>query len=210
MTAMIRPPEDVVAATFEPEFSELVLRLLKGVCYRAADEQMWQGLRRLEQRIARYVGVLGLALHIDDSEGFARLAPVAATGDSSAVSDLLPHAWVSWPLGLLLALMRKALAAFDSAGEDERLVLDRAELIALLRPFLSDAGDRDFDELMRQASAHGFLRRLPRPGAPPSYEVRRILGALVDVRWLSAFDERLHARLGHGAESRDATSEPAS
>jgi hypothetical protein len=198
----------VDAAPAQPDLSALVVTLLKGVIYRDEDERLWAGLVSLQPRVRDYVAVLGLDLVLDEAEGYAFLKsrPDPADGeDGPRPPRLVARRPLSFPVSLLLALLRKKLAEFDAGGGPDgtgsRLVLTRDEMAELLRVFLPESINEV--RLVDQIEAHinkavdlGFLRRLKAAGgaaAPPSYEVRRILKAFVDAQWLADFDARLAA-----------------
>lgn len=107
---------------------------------------------------------------------------------------------LSYPVSLLLALLRKRLAEHDASGGDPRLILTRDDIAELVRLFLPESGDevRFLDRL----DAHigrvvdlGFLRRLR--GQKDHYEVQRILAAFVDAQWLDEFEQRLARYRAH-------------
>jgi len=122
---------------------------------------------------------------------------------------------LSFPVSLLLALLRKKLAEFDAGGghegEGSRLVLSRDDLVELVRVFLPDSSNeaRPIDRIethINKVVELGFLRRLKTTSGPPSFEVRRILKAYVDAQWLSELDARLadySAQLAGNAGSAD-------
>lgn len=121
---------------------------------------------------------------------------------------------LSFPVSLLLALLRKKLAEFDASGGDTRLVLSRDEMVELVRVFLPDSSNEA--RLIDQIETHlnkivqlGFLRRMNSPPASSAtavFEVRRILKAFVDAQWLVDFDTQLTAyqrHLGAGTADHD-------
>jgi hypothetical protein len=120
-----------VAATSTPEspdLSALVIPLLKGVLYQEADAGQWNALLTLQARVRDYVAVLDLELVLDEAEGYAflRARPEpeeGAAGPAAAAGRRRP---LSFPVSLLLALLRKKLAEFDASGGDTRLVFWRA------------------------------------------------------------------------------------
>jgi hypothetical protein len=144
---------------------------------------------------------MGLDLVLDEAEGYAFLK--SRSQSAAAASDGLPRLIarrpLSFPVSLLLALLRKKLAEFDAAGADTRLVLSRDEIVDLVRVFLPEGSNEA--KLIDQVETHinkiielGLLRRLkPQPHQPAVVEVRRILKAFVDAQWLSEFDQRLEA-----------------
>jgi hypothetical protein len=140
---------------------------------------------------------------LDEAEGYAFLKS-RPDADEAEGAPRLPRLVVrrplSYPVSLMLALLRKRLAEFDAGGGDTRLVLAREDIAELMRVFLPEGPNEA--RLMDQVDATitkvvdlGFLRRL-KPAAssaqdPGRYEVRRILKAFVDAQWLADFDTRL-------------------
>ena len=194
------PPEDAPAATYD--LSTLVIPLLKGVLYQETDPAAWNALLSLQPRVRDYVAVLGLDLHLDEAEGYAFLRSRPEPDDEDGATRLprlVARRPLSFPVSLLLALLRKKLAEFDASGGDTRLVLSRDEVAELIRVFLP-AGSNEarlidqVDTHLNKAAELGFVRRLKtQPGQPPTIEVRRILKSFVDAQWLADFDARLAA-----------------
>jgi hypothetical protein len=200
------------------DLSMLAITLLKGVIYREGDERLWAALPNLQARVRDYVSVLGLELVLDESEGYAFLRSRSEQTEDDAAPKLprlIARRPISFPVSLLLALLRKKLAEFDAGSGDTRLVLSREDIVELLRVFLPDSSNEA--KLIDQIETHinkivelGFLRRLKTASIPASYEVRRILKAFVDAQWLSEFDTRLaayRAQLAGAATSGNAVDE---
>jgi hypothetical protein len=183
------------------DLSTLAITLLKGVIYREGDERLWGALLDLQARVRDYVSVLGLELVLDEAEGYAFLRSRPEQAEDGAAPKpprLIARRPISFPVSLLLALLRKKLAEFDAGGGDTRLVLSRDDIVELVRVFLPESSNEA--KLIDQIETHinkivelGFLRRLKVAGGPSSFEVRRILKAFVDAQWLSDFDTRLAA-----------------
>ncbi len=181
------------------DLSTLAVTLLKGVVYREGEERQWGVLLNLQPRVRDFMAVLGLDLVVDEAEGYAFLkSRPEPTQEEAAprLPRLIARRPLSFPVSLLLALLRKKLAEFDAAGSDTRLVLTRDELVELVRVFLPASSNEA--RLADQIETHlnkvvdlGFLKRLKVSGGPPAYEVRRILKAFVDAQWLSDLDARL-------------------
>lgn len=201
------------------ELSALVVPLLKGVVYHDGDASLWNALLNLQARVRDYVAVLGLELVLDEAEGYAflRSRPV---GEDAALKlpRLVARRPLSFPVSLMLALLRKKLAEFDASGGDTRLVLSRDEIVELIRMFLPASSNEA--RLIDQIETHlnrivelGFLRRLKSGAANQArqaaeFEVRRILKAFVDAQWLADFDARLAAyRVQSGAAAGDIADE---
>jgi hypothetical protein len=182
------------------DLSTLAITLLKGVIYREGDERLWGALLDLQTRVREYLAILGLELVLDEAEGYAFLRgkPDCEDGSGSKAPRLVARRPLSFPVSLLLALLRRKLAEFDASGGDTRLVLSRDDLVELVRVFLPDSSNEA--RFVDQIETHinkivdlGFLRRLKATSGPASYEVRRILKAFVDAQWLADFDARLAA-----------------
>jgi len=193
------------AAAPQPDLSTLAISLLKGVIYREGDERLWGSLLSLQARVRDYMAVLGLELVLDEAEGhaFLKSRPEPAEDEAAPrLPRLIARRPLSFPVSLLLALLRKKLAEFDAGGGDTRLVLSREDIVELVRVFLPESSNEA--KLIDQIETHinkvvdlGFLRRLKPAGGsaagPASFEVRRILKAFVDAQWLADFDARLAA-----------------
>ena len=196
--------------TAAPDLSSLVIPLLKGVIYR--DEAtarnntgLWNGLLELQARVRDYVAVLGLELVLDEAEGYAFLRARNREDDETTkkLPRLVARRPLSFPVSLLLALLRKKLAEFDAGGgqdvEGVRLVLSRDDIVELIRVFLPEASNEArlmdrVDTYINKVVELGFLRRMkPVAGQSAAFEVRRILKAFVDAQWLADMDARLAA-----------------
>lgn len=201
MTEQELKPENASVAN---DLSVLLIVLLKGVVYQEGDAGLWNSLLNLQSRVRDYVAVLGLELVLDEAEGYAFLrAPQDADDEGGAkLPRLVARRPLTFPVSLLLALLRKKLAEFDASGGDTRLVLSRDQLVELVRVFLPESGNEA--KLIDQIETHlnkivelGFLRKLKTgAGQPAAFEVRRIIKAFVDAQWLHDFDTRLSAYQG--------------
>ena len=181
-----------------PELSALVVPLLKGVLYQESEAGLWSALLNLQARVRDYVAVLGLELVLDEAEGYAFLRSRIEPDDEAApkLPRLVVRRPLSFPVSLLLALLRKKLAEFDAGGGDTRLILSREQVAELLRVFMPEGSNdaRLIDQVDTQLNKLvelGFVRRLR--GQDGMFEVQRILKAFVDAQWLGEFDVRLAA-----------------
>jgi hypothetical protein len=190
-----------------PELSQLMVHLLKGVLYREDDERQWSCLLRLQARVREQAAVLLLDLVLDEAEGYAFLKSRPDPDESEGaprLPRLVARRSLSYPVSLMLALLRKRMAEFDAGGGDTRLVLSRDEIVELTRVFLPDGTNEarlvdQVDATIGKVVDLGFLRRLKSAAGSGQqtgqdrghYEVRRILKAFVDAQWLAEFDARL-------------------
>ncbi len=198
-------------AEAEPSpLSTAAISLMRGVVDRESSERVWLDVVRLQNQLRDHVGVLGLDLVIDESEGYAYLRSRPDDPDRP-MPRLVPRHRLSFPVSLLLAVLRKALAEFDAGAGEGRLVVTRDRLVDEMRTFrpatTNDAKLVDeVDRSIRKIIDLGFLR--PMPKDPGSFEVRRILKAFIDAQWLGEFDRRLaeYATLAGGGADADAAS----
>lgn len=201
------PQDNPEIRSASADLSPLLIALLKGVIYRdestGAKARQWQDLLGLQHRVRDYVSVLGLTLELDEAEGYAYLRSVdrEAQDPDSQVPRLVARRPLSFPISLLLALLRKKLAEFDAGGQEGgvRLVLSREEIVELVRVFLPETSNEvrlmdRVDTDIKKVVELGFLRRMKSTtGQPAVFEVRRILKSFVDAQWLAEFDARLAA-----------------
>lgn len=191
----------------EPELSSSVISLMKGAVYRDTHDRAWKQLLALQPRVRDYVAVLGLQVVIDEAEGYAFLRQRPADpDDTDPPPRLIPRHALSFHVSLLLALLRKKLAEFDTQGGDRRLILTRDQITEMIRVFLpatsNDARLMDkLDEHITKVAGLGFLR--PVQNAEGSYEVRRILKAFIDGQWLADLDARLAEYTGSLTSGED-------
>lgn len=178
------------------ELSSVVVPLLKGVLYQEDNPGLWGSLLNLQASVRDYVAVLGLELMLDEAEGYAFLRSRQDEDEDgqAAVPRLIARRQLSYPVSLLLALLRKKLAEFDAGGGDTRLILSRDDVVELIRIFLPEGSNEvklidQVDATLNKIAELGFIRRLR--GQGQMIEVRRIIKAFVDAQWLADFDERL-------------------
>lgn len=184
-----------------------MVQLLKGVLYREDNEPQWAGLLRLQSRIREQSDVLLLDLVVDEAEGYAYLKSRPDPDEAEGVIKiprLVARRPLSYPVSLMLVLLRRRLAEFDAGGGGTRLVLSRDEMVEMMRVFLPLGTNEvrlidQVDSTLGKVVELGFLRRLKSPTTstrqttadPAMYEVRRILKAYIDAQWLADFDARL-------------------
>ncbi|MDK6080495.1 DUF4194 domain-containing protein [Massilia varians] len=186
----------------DDRFGPLLVNLFQGVLYREQAAALWQALLDLQARVRDYCAVIGLDLILDEAEGYAYLRQRPRGAEEPELPRLVQRRPLSFPVSLILVLLRKKLAEFDATGGDTRLVVSRADIAEQMRLFLPDTANEA--RLLDRMETHlnkvvelGFLRRLR--GEDAQYEVRRILKAFVDAQWLDDFGKRLDAYASHVA-----------
>lgn len=184
----------------QASLSAVAIPLLKGVLYQDQDANTWRALLQLQSQVRDHMGVLGLELVLDEAEGYAflRARPEEPDAEGPKLPRLVSRRPLSFPVSLLLALLRKRLLEADATGGDTRLVLSLEAIAEQLRLFLPDRANEA--KLLDQMEGHvgkcvelGFLKPLKRKEGQgvEAYEVRRILKAYVDAQWLGELDAHL-------------------
>jgi hypothetical protein len=149
-------------STDRQELSILAINLLKKVLYRDDDGALWQALLDQQAQLRDYFAVLDLELILDEAEGhaFLRARPDHPEASGSKLPRLIARRPLSFPVSLLLALLRRKLAEFDAGSDQTRLILSRSDIADLLRVFLPENSNEA--RLIDQIDAHikivGFLR----------------------------------------------------
>jgi hypothetical protein len=174
-------------------FSVVMITLLKGVVYADENTIFWQNLLTLQGRVRDYVKEIGLELIISEEEGFAWLQTIA-TEETTTLPKLIVKRQLSYPVSLLLALLRRKLAEHDAMSSESRLILGRDEIVEMMRTFIPSGSNEakivdQIDSHLNKVVELGFVRRLRTEHN--KIEVRRILKAFVDAHWLNQFDENL-------------------
>ena len=190
----------------QDDLAPVLIHLLKGIIEREAAPDLWSSLSEQRSSARDYVARLGLDLQIDEVEGFAFLRQRQPSEGEPELPRLVARRQLSYPVSLLLALLRKHLAEHDAKGGDRRLILSTSEIAELVRLFVPETANqakfnqkvsRDLNKIVEL----GFLRRLK--GRDDTFEVRRILIAFIDAQWLAEFDDRLAEYSRHGEAARE-------
>jgi hypothetical protein len=175
------------------ELPAILVGLLKGVVYRDQSPALWRDLLNLEGAARDHFRLLGLEPIIDEAEGYAFLRQLEQddAGQQERLPRLIARRPLSYPVSLLLVLLRKRLAQHDAQGADTRLVLAREQIVDMMRTFLAPGSNeaKIEDQIERhigRVEELGFLRKLS--DDEPLYEVRRILRAFVDADWLAELE----------------------
>lgn len=203
-----------MSAEGSDDLSVVLVHLMRGVVERDGAPQVWLKLIERQSRVRDYVSVIGLELEVDEAEGYAFLRQKPSREGEPELPRLVSRRQLSYPVSLLLALLRKRLAEHDAASSEPRLILSTPEIVDLVRLFQPDTADeaRLDDRVGRDIAKVvelGFLKTLK--GREGTYEVRRILRSFVDAQWLGALNERLaeYAAYDRHKEDRDAPREDA-
>lgn len=186
----------------ENRYGQVLIALMQGVLYREQDTALWQALFELQARVKDHFKLIALDLTLDEAEGYAYLRQRVPGEGEAVLPRLIPRRQLSYPVSLILVLLRKKLIESDSGGGDTRLVLSREQIVEQVRLFLPDTANEA--RLLDRMDAHlnkvvelGFLHRMR--GQEHQFEVRRIVKTFVDAQWLSEVQQRMADYAAHAA-----------
>ncbi len=176
----------------ETATSLAAIALMKGVVYRETHESVWAALNRHRGAVRDHFELIGVEVVLDEVEGYAYLR----SGDEevTGLPRLVHRRSLSYPVSLLLVLLRKRLVELESTTSETRLVLTRDQLVSMMEVFLPDSSNQarlldQLDTTVKKVVDLGFLR--PLKDERDTWEVRRILKAYVDAQTLAEFDAKL-------------------
>lgn len=201
----VEPRENIDTIQPAAELRPVLITLLKGVLYQEQRPELWRDLLALQVPVRDYFQQIGLLLFIDEPEGYAFLKQQPqAEDEKNNLPRLIQRRQLSYPLSLLLVLLRKKLIELDSEGGRTRLILSREQMVEMVMIFLPDSSNEakivdSIDRHINRLCEYGFLRRLK--GDDRRYEVHRIIKALVDADWLDDFNAHLAEYRDHAAAS---------
>ncbi len=194
------------------DLSRIMVTLLKGVMYQEDNPSLWDALLNLQAHVRDYFAVLAMTLWLDEAEGYAYLRSRQDEDETEtdSIPRLVARRPLSYPVSLLLALLRKKLAEFDAGGGETRLILSRDEVVDMIRIFLPPGSNEakqidQVDATLNKITELGFIRRLRGEGR--MIEVRRIIKAFVDAQWLADFEQRLAEYRSQQSQSMESSDE---
>ena len=168
--------------------STAIIKLMRGVVYRDAAEAEWATLQRHPAPVRDHFATIGVEVVVDEQEGYAYLR--SRDDETEPLPRLVNRRTLSYPVSLLLVLLRKRMVEWESTSQEARLILTREQITEMVALFLADTSDqaRQVDRLdatIGKVAELGFLRALR--GQPDVFEVRRVLKAYVDAQALADF-----------------------
>ncbi len=181
------------------ELPGILIPLLKSVIYRDESPEKWQLLMDNQNPVRDYLTVIGLELMVFEDEGFAYLKNTEREDDETP--RLISRRPLSYTVSLLLSQLRRKLAEHDASSGEERLILEKGEIVDLMVTFMSRGVNevqftRKIEAALQKVFELGFIRF---PGnRKDTVEVKRIIKAFIDAQWLNEFDSRMEAYAAYG------------
>ena len=177
------PEQQAVAAA--------IVKLMQGVVYRETHEEIWRTLERDEAAVQDHFAKIGIRAVVDPVEGYAYLKTSEPEEGEEPLPRLIKRRSLTYPVSLLLLLLRKRLAEFEAGGDEGKLVLDHEQISEMLRLFLPDSTNetrvlQQVDQTIGQVVKLGFLSEMKGQHGR-AWEVRRIIKAYIDAETMSDF-----------------------
>lgn len=180
------------------EISTAIIKLMDGVVYREVHEHIWLTLDRHHGAVQDHFAHIGVQVVINELEGFAYLKVLEPSDDVAPLPSLIQRRALTYNVSLLLLLLRKRLAEFEAGGQEGKLVLQRDQLVDMLRVFLAESTNetrvvKQVDNTINQIEKLGFISVVhdKTTNTGKSWEVKRILKAYVDAQTMENFATKL-------------------
>jgi hypothetical protein len=171
-----------------PEISIALTHLLRGPIHAEDQPAAWTTISTFTRQLRDHLDVLGLRLVIDDTEQYAYLRAHDDLPD--AMPRLIRRHTLTFSSSVLLVLLRQQLATAETDGQMPRLILTGDDLVEMLRLYRHD--DLTREQINGEISVLdklGYIRKLR--GHDDTWEVRRIIKAIVTGEWINNFGQAL-------------------
>ncbi len=182
-------------------YAAVIIKLLQGTL--EADDGYWSTLLDYRSAVEEHFESLGLALHLDEVEGYAYLTQPDPgddeVGDSEPLPRLVRRQKLSYGATLLCVLLRERLLQFDQRDlASSRAVISKSEIQEMMGLFLETPTDelklfRSVDGHIRQVLELGFLKKLSTE--EDMFEIRRIIKAKLSADALADVKAKLEAHV---------------
>jgi chromosome condensin MukBEF MukE localization factor len=184
------------SSNIHTDFSLVLVSLLRGVVYREDHPDRWQILMEQQTKLRDYLSRMGLEAVIYEDEGYAFLRNQIADDQDEAyeIPRLISRRALSYPVSLLLALLRRSMAEHDASSSEVRIILDRQDVLDMVSVYFSKGNNevqyvKKIDSYLNRIQEMGFIRFIGEN--KDKIEIKRILKAFVDAQWLNEFDAKL-------------------
>lgn len=179
------------------DWSLAAVRLLQGVVYQDED-RIWNFVLSSRSTLEGYFARIGLALVVDEAEGFAFLKQWSDDERPEGYDNLprlVRRASIGYGPTVLAVLLRDELRRFEEDDvHNERCVVEAEVLFEQWKAFFPPEHDemkprKDFASAMRKLDDLGFVRKFGE--SADSWEIKRILKAKLPVAELERLKDQL-------------------
>ena len=184
------------------EIRTTTIYLFKSILYKDTNPKMWFDMLKNMVSLENYFQIVGLRLHVDESEGHAYLKQDARYDETETPApSLIRKQQLSYHLSMMCVLFRKSLVEQDAAGSDPRLILSKEEIREMMFVYMPEQSNeakytKQIDADINKLCDYGLLRELK--GSVERYEVMRIIKDFVDADWLVEFNKKLEEYISYG------------
>jgi hypothetical protein len=183
------------------KYTPVVLKLLVNPLF-SDDSTHWNMLLTYQKQIQEYLGHIGLALEVQEMDGYAYLYQPEIEDEEGAIMALpriTRRDRLTFHATLLCVLLREWLDQHEVQNLDKGDCLITGEQIhELMQPFLPKRTDmrkveRRIDAAINQVCDLGFLKRQSSQQDVAYFEIRRILKAKMDIEKLAEIKGKLQS-----------------
>jgi hypothetical protein len=178
-------------------YTPVFIRLLKGpVEY--VDKSVWEKLLQYKTDLTAFLRQLGLALILEEEDGYAYIKHLQTEEDDTAVSWMQRRA-LTYEESIMLVLLREMMADFETGDATTReLVKKRRELKEYGELFFKANASqvkflREMDRLIDKAAENGFLDLAEDHDVADEqrFRIKKLIKAKIDSEVLDDFHEQL-------------------
>lgn len=177
----------------DKDFSIVLINLLKSVISRDDNPDLWQKLLIHQSELSDYLDRMGLKPAIFEDEGYAFLQN-RDNGEEDNLPRLISRRQLTYPVSLILALLRRKMAEHDAASGEIRIILEKEEIIEMAQVYFPAGSNevqfvKKIESALNKIQEMGFIRF---PGKDKKkLEIKRIIKAFIDAQWLNEFELNL-------------------
>lgn len=193
----------------------LMVFLLKNYIDREDDKQLFESLVRQEREVEEFCRRLFLRLVVDHESGYAYVRSLTEEELPQNAGQRPPQLLTKRALpfydSMVLILLRQRLLEFELSGQFGRLVLERSEILTMVKTFVHNVNnDKRLDDNLNKAIDNlcnlGLLGKNKSAAASSTkkadrnmerIEVRRIISVIVTPEILKQADEILASYVKH-------------
>ena len=178
-------------------YTPVFIRLLKSpVEY--LDKSLWERLLQYRKELTAFLLPLGLALVLDEQDGYAYLRHNSTEEDAGEISWIQRRAY-TYDESILLVLLREMISEFEVGDSTSReLVRKRREIKEYAELFFKENASRmkflkEMDRLIDKMEEYGFVQMTEPHDIPDEqrFRIKKIIKAKVDSEVLEQFYEQL-------------------
>ena len=218
VAGLAEAPEEPAAAPSRMKLvppGALMVFLLKNYIDREDDKQLFESLVRQEREVEEFCRRLFLRLVVDHESGYAYVRSLTEEELPQNAGQRPPQLLTKRALpfydSMVLILLRQRLLEFELSGQFGRLVLERSEILTMVKTFVHNVNnDKRLDDNLNKAIDNlcslGLLGKNKSAAASSTkkadrnmerIEVKRIISVIVTPEILKQADEILASYVKH-------------